>query len=94
MPEYSPLTYSVDQDHARVSQDLTVNMQGRCLLDLCIVSRLPILNGDMKVTAVVNTRIIHQWLQCGQCSEMYMDSYSENEIQNVTKILHKFDFQW
>ena len=28
MPEYSPLTHSVDQDHAIVSQDLTVNMQG------------------------------------------------------------------
>ena len=40
MLEYSPLTYSVDQDHPRVSQDQTVNMQGRCLLDLCIGSRL------------------------------------------------------
>ena len=45
MPEYSPLTYSVDEDHPRVSQDTTVNMQGRCLLDLCIGSRLHILNG-------------------------------------------------
>ena len=48
MPEYSPLTYSVDEDHPRVSQDTTVNMQGRCLLDLCIGSRLRILNGRHK----------------------------------------------
>ena len=45
MPQNSPLTYIVNQDYPRVSQDLSVNTQGRCLLDLCIGSRLRILNG-------------------------------------------------
>ena len=45
IPEHFSLTYIIDQDYRRVSQDLTVNMQGRCLLDLCIGSRLRILNG-------------------------------------------------
>ena len=40
MPQNSPLTYIVDQDYPRVSQDLSVNTQGRCLLDICIGSRL------------------------------------------------------
>ena len=48
MPQNSPLTYIVDQDYPRVSQDLSVNTQGRCLLDLCIGSRLRILNGRHK----------------------------------------------
>ena len=43
MPQNSPLTYIVYQDYPRVSQDLSVNTQGRCLLDLCIGSRLHIL---------------------------------------------------
>ena len=30
----------------------------------------------------------------GKYSEMYMDSYSENEIHNVTKILQEFDSEW
>ena len=45
MPQNFPLTYIVDQDYPHVSQDTSVNTQGRCLLDLCIGSRLRILNG-------------------------------------------------
>ena len=45
MPQKSPLTHIVDQDYSLVSQDASVNMQGRCLLDLCIGSRLHILYG-------------------------------------------------
>ena len=30
----------------------------------------------------------------GKYSETYMDSYSENEIENVTKILQEFDSKW
>ena len=45
IPEHFSLTYIADQGYRRVSQDPMVNMQGRCLLDLCIGLRLRILNG-------------------------------------------------
>ena len=46
IPIPSPLSYVIDEDELqRTSVDLSTNVQGRNLLDLCISNRLRILNG-------------------------------------------------
>ena len=44
IPMSSPPSYIVDNEISRHSKDVTVNTQGRHLLDLCIGSRLQIVN--------------------------------------------------
>ena len=50
IPIHSPLTYVVDKEFPRRSRDTSINTQGRCLLDMCISSRLRIMNGRHKGT--------------------------------------------
>ena len=50
IPIHSPLTYVVDKEFPRTSKDMSVNAQGRCLLDMCISSRLRIMNGRHRGT--------------------------------------------
>ena len=61
IPEHPPLTYIVDKEHLRVSRDLLVNTQGRLLLDICISSRLRILNRRHKGDCILaNTHATRQ----------------------------------
>ena len=63
-----PLSYIIDEDEfQRTSMDLSTNVQGRNLLDLCISNRLRILNGRHNGDS--QGRYIHMLYKQGmQCS--------------------------
>ena len=56
----SPIPYEKDFESGRQSADISVNTQGRQLIDLCISLRLRILNGRHKGDSPGNLPVILQ----------------------------------
>ena len=54
IPMSSPPSYVVDNEIPRHSKDVTINTQGRHLLDLCIGSRLRIVNEGLLKAVVIS----------------------------------------